>query len=263
MFAQPGETVAISNGGKPVVLEQDGVSLAEPTAEGLKITAPQQHGRYTVRVQHPDNGDSTLLNVWVSIPRSEMEGEYLNGYRIGTYPPPRKNRPNYEPPEGFFEVTADNVDTRVSTNFTLRQFLCKQASDYPKYVVIQESLLVLLERLLLDVRDAGFEIETFGVISGYRTPYYNRSIGNVPYSRHVYGDAMDFYIDVDRDGLMDDIDGDGMRNSRDISRFFRIVDRWMVRPENKGLMGGIGRYNKTRRHGGFVHADTRGYRARW
>jgi uncharacterized protein YcbK (DUF882 family) len=41
------------------------------------------------------------------------------------------------------------------------------------------------------------------------------------------------------------------------------VNGFKVRPENLKLVGGVGRYNKTYRHGGFVHVDTRGYRARW
>jgi hypothetical protein len=263
VFAQPGETLRIGHPGKPRVVAQDGVVAVVPDERGLVLTAPEQPGHYTATFRHPGNGDETLLNLWVSVPRSEMKGEYLNGYRIGTYPPPRPNRPNYRPPEGFFEVTADNVDTRLSPNFTMRQFLCKQESDYPKYVVVQERLLVMLEGLLADVQAAGYDIATFGVISGYRTPYYNRRIGNVPYSRHVYGDAMDFFIDVDGDGRMDDVNRDGMHNAADIQRLFGIVETFMTRPENRQLLGGIGRYNKTSRHGGFVHVDTRGYQARW
>ena len=34
-------------------------------------------------------------------------------------------------------------------------------------------------------------------------------------------------------------------------------------PENASLVGGVGRYRMTSRHGGFVHVDTRGYSARW
>lgn len=263
VFLQPGESLRIGHAGRPRVIEQDGRPRFEPDQDGVMIIAPAQSGHYTARIAHPDNGDETLLNLWVSVPRTAMEGEYLNGYRIGTYPPARRNRPNYEPPAGFFEVTADNVDVRLSPHFTMRQFLCKQASDYPKYVVLQESLLVLLEGLLVDARAAGYDIDTFGVISGYRTPFYNRQIGNVPYSRHVYGDAMDFFIDEDGDGRMDDIDRDGARDSGDVRRLYGIVDRFMVRPRNRQLLGGIGRYNKTSRHGGFVHADTRGYNARW
>ncbi|MEE4190155.1 MAG: D-Ala-D-Ala carboxypeptidase family metallohydrolase [Halieaceae bacterium] len=259
LFMQPGEQLRLGVG-NGVSAEAGGVTVT-PVQGGLELVAPQVHGLYPVRLLR--GAEEALLNVWVSISGERLEGEYLNGYRIGSYPPPRSQRPNYEPPAGFFEVTADNVDTRLTPHFTLRQFVCKQASDYPKYVVIQEGLLVMLEGLLAEVRSQGFDIETFGVISGYRTPYYNHRIGNVPYSRHVYGDAFDFFIDEDGDGRMDDIDSDGMRNEKDIQRFFAIVDSFMRRPENKRFLGGIGKYNKTRRHGGFIHVDTRGYQARW
>ena len=262
---QPGETLRLTHayGDHPFRVLRDDVPFGQPEKNSWVITAPAEPGLYPLLAERGDSDQRTHLNMFVAVPAAEMEGEYLNGYRIGTYPPPRKNRRNYEPPAGFFEVTADNVDTRLTPNFTLRQFLCKQQSGYPKYVVLQESLLVLLEGLLADVRAEGFDIDTFGVISGYRTPWYNKSIGNVRYSRHVYGDAMDFYIDVNKDGLMDDINDDGMRNREDILKFFRIVDAFKARPENVQLVGGVGRYNKTRNHGGYVHADTRGYRARW
>jgi hypothetical protein len=265
LFAQPGETLRLSHayGGRPLQVTRDGERFGRPDTASWVLRAPAEPGLYVLEARRPDTGDSTRLNLFVAVPADRMEGEYLNGYRIGRYPPPRKNRRNYEPPRGFYEVTAENADTRLSPHFTLRQFLCKQEADYPKYVVIRESLLVLLEGVLTDVRAAGYDVDTFGVISGFRTPWYNKKIGNVPYSRHVYGDAMDFYIDVNRDGLMDDINKDGMRNREDIDRFFAIVDAFKMRPENVLLVGGIGRYSKTSYHGGFVHADTRGYRARW
>lgn len=151
----------------------------------------------------------------------------------------------------------------VSPHFTLGQFLCKQESQYPKYIVLQESLLILLEALLGAVREAGYPVATFGVISGYRTPYYNKRIGNVANSRHVYGDAMDFFVDVDGDGLMDDLNGDGRKNREDIDLLYEIVEAFLRRPENKVLVGGVGRYYQSAHHGGFIHVDSRGYRARW
>ena len=155
------------------------------------------------------------------------------------------------------------VDTPISPNFTLGQFLCKQDADYPKYLVLRESLLVLLEGLLDAVRDAGYPADTFGVISGYRTPHYNRMIGNVPNSRHVYGDAMDLYVDTDGDGHMDDLNGDGERNTADVDLLYAIVQEFKQQPANMLLQGGVGRYYKTARHGGFIHVDARGFSARW
>ena len=265
LFAEPGERLRISHNydGLPMQLSLAGNPVGEREPLSWVLSAPDKPGLYPLVLRRLDNGDETRLNLFVKVPATQMEGEFLNGYRIGSYPAPRKSRSNYQRPTGFIEVTADNVDTQLSPHFTLRQFLCKQQSDYPKYVLIKEDLLVLLEGLLEDVNAAGYPAETFGIISGYRTPWYNKRIGNVPYSRHVYGDAMDIFIDVDGDGRMDDLDADGMQNTADISRFFQIVDSYKARPQNMLLAGGVGHYNKTSRHGGFVHVDTRGYRARW
>lgn len=61
-------------------------------------------------------------------------------------------------------------------------------------------------------------------MSGYRTPYYNRSIGNeTRYSRHVYGDAADIYVDDDDDGIMDDLDGDGKSTLDDARTLGEVI----------------------------------------
>jgi len=198
------------------------------------------------------------------IPASEITDGYLNGYRIGAPPPANNKHPaHYEVPRTFYEVTLENVNTPVSAHFNLSQFLCKQESDFPKYVVLQEPLLELLEGLIGAVQEAGYPVESFGVISGYRTPAYNQSIGNVANSRHVYGDAMDFFIDMDGDGRMDDLNGDGKQNREDVDILYTIVTNFKQRAENSALLGGVGRYYQASHHGGFIHVDTRGYSARW
>ena len=210
------------------------------------------------------SGDRTDLNLFVGRPALDVVDDQLNGYRMGPPPPGHsRHRALYRAPRAFVEVTEGNIDTPLSPHFTLRQFLCKQESGFPKYVALEESLLVLLEGLVGAVREAGFPIDTFGVISGYRTPYYNKRIGNVPNSRHVYGDAMDFFVDLDADGNMDDLNGDGERNRADVDLLYSIVDRYKQRPESALLVGGVGRYYRAAHHGGFIHVDTRGYRARW
>ena len=197
-------------------------------------------------------------------PASEIVGGYLHGYRLGDPPPGSNKHPQfYAEPRSFIEVTPKNTNMQVSPHFTLGQFLCKQEADFPKYIVLQERILILLEGLIGAVQAAGYPVKTFGVISGYRTPYYNKRIGNVPNSRHVYGDAMDFFIDLDGDGRMDDLNGDGQLNKQDVDVLFEIVTKFKRQPENSDLIGGVGHYYPTANHGGFIHVDTRGYRARW
>ena len=232
-------------------------------ADALMIEAPDQPGFYPL-VLSLAGGGSVEVQLFVKVPVSEMVDESLNGYLIGPPPPGHQRKVgSYSPPTGFIEVTESLLDTPLSPHFTLRQFLCKQESGYPKYIALRESLLVLLEGLLRDLRSRGYDAQTLGIISGYRTPWYNRSIGNVPNSRHVYGDAMDIYVDMDRDGRMDDLNGNGIRGRGDIELLAEIAADFMARPENAPLLGGVGRYGKTSVHGGFVHVDTRGVRARW
>lgn len=101
------------------------------------------------------------------------------------------------------------------------------------------------------------------VLSGYRTPAYNRSLGTARLSRHQYGDACDIYVDRDNDGRMDDLNLDGSVDGRDaITLAAWIEDLWQ-RPEFRGCPGGLGIYNGNGAHGPFVHVDLRGFKARW
>jgi hypothetical protein len=266
LFGGPGEEIRLelaSYDTEKLQLQLDGLAYGVAGEGHWMLTAPERAGLYQLQLEHKETHARSLVNLFVghSIPAGE---EALNGYRTGPPPPGHSKYPAFYPqPQLYFEVTADNVDTRISEHFTLRQFLCKQESDFPKYVILKESLLVLLEGLVQAVQQAGYPVETFGVISGYRTPYYNKRIGNVPNSRHVYGDAMDLFVDMDKDGKMDDLNGDGQNNRADVDTLFQIVERFKQQSGNRLLVGGVGRYYKASHHGGFVHMDARGFRARW
>lgn len=239
--------------------------VVQPVGEGSWTwRAPSEPGLYPMVVTQDAPADSIRLNVFVLVPRSRQEGNALNGYRIDAYPArPLRGLAIYRPPPGFIEVTAANVDTRLTPHFTLRQFLCKQEGGWPKYVVLNPRLLLKLEVILAALNEAGYASETLAVLSGYRTPYYNRSIGNVRYSRHVWGDAADIYVDVDGDGYMDDLNRDGRIDYHDAQIIYGIVDDMYGKPWYAPFVGGLGRYRKTSNHGPFVHVDTRGFRARW
>jgi hypothetical protein len=236
------------------------------TNNGWEWQAPDKKGLYPVRIIDPVSADTVLLNIFVMVPRSEKKGDYLNGYRIGKYPlTPLNGLEAYRAPHGFIEVTPENENTLISPNFTLRQFLCKQAGDYPKYVVLRERLLLKLELLLEESNNNGISANTFTVMSGYRTPYYNRSIGNAQYSRHVYGDAADIYIDQNpKSGVMDDLNGDGVVDYKDAALLYDMVENLYHEQWYKQYIGGLGAYKERYPvRGPFIHVDARGSRARW
>jgi uncharacterized protein YcbK (DUF882 family) len=82
-----------------------------------------------------------------------------------------------------------------------------------------------LELILEKVNEKGYICETLHVMSGYRTPYYNKAIANVKYSRHVYGGAADIFIDEKpKDGMMDDLNKGGKIDYHDAAIIYNIVD---------------------------------------
>lgn len=234
--------------------------------DGTSIRAPLEPGDYRLEVTDAQGTDVATIHVFVMVPAANVNPSgYLNGYRVGDYPQePLNGQAIYVPPSGFVEVNRDNLRTPVSPNFTLGQFVSKQAQDFPKYVVLRPSLLLKLEDILATLNENGRPTESLYVMSGYRTPWYNRAIGNVPYSRHVWGDACDFYVDENpADGQMDDMNGDGRHNQDDARWLANFIDEMSHRGLLGNRIGGLGVYGSTAAHGPFVHVDVRGHRARW
>ena len=119
---------------------------------------------------------------------------------------------NYLNPDGFVEVQPENVETRLSAHFRLRDFLTHdQQQTWPKYVALEERLIDKLELVLRELRARGIDEGRVVVLSGFRAPYYNDlriDEGAARASRHQFGDAADLIIDANGDGRMDDLNGD-------------------------------------------------------
>ena len=201
------------------------------------------------------------------VPFAVKQNGHVGLYQVGRWPAEvRRPRGNaYRLPEGFIEVSESMRTVRVSTHFTLGQFLTKdQREVWPKMLLLDERLVDKLELVVSELRLAGIKAQGLSVLSGFRTPQYNargRNSGRATDSRHQYGDAADVYVDVNGDGRMDDLTGDRKVDVRDAVRFARIVERVEIKyPE---LAGGLGVYRATGSHGPFVHIDARGERARW
>jgi peptidase M15-like protein len=228
--------------------------------------APSSPGVYPIKVQPTRSNATVTLHVFVMVPLDRVEDGVLNGYRIGHYPTVAlRQQPIYTPPRGLIEVTRENENMLVSPHFRLQQFLCKQEGDYPKYLALDARLLTALELLLEKANVQGYHARTFTVMSGYRTPYYNRAIGNsTTYSRHLWGDAADIFIDENpQDGLMDDLNQDGAVDSHDAEVLYDLIESEYDSRFQKLLVGGLARYRETSSHGPFVHVDVRGVVSRW
>lgn len=250
--------------------EAAGAFTVQSKTGELESTGPRSwhwqapdHPMLTELTVSSSSGESRRLNLFVLTP---YDGEdSLNGFKIGRYrDPPLKGLPAYRRPAGFIEVRQDQVDLAVSPHFRLGQFLCKQDSHFPKYLALQETLLLKLEALLSVARERGMDIDTFEVMSGYRTPSYNRAIGNeTTYSRHSYGDAADIFIDRDRDGRMDDLTGDGRVSLADAELLLELAREVEQRSGEGELVGGLGLYGPKKHRGPFLHVDARGFEASW
>ena len=127
---------------------------------------------------------------------------------------------------------AKNGADKLSPNFRVREFACKDGSDP---IFVDDELVALLQKIR----------QHFGkpltITSGYRTPGHNKACGGAAYSQHLYGRAADFKIA----GIAPDV----------VAAYAETL------LPNRG---GIGVYPpKAGRPNGWVHIDTRASKSRW
>jgi hypothetical protein len=232
------------------------------------LNAPAEAGAWRLQLSSPDGFTQRVeeLTLVTRVPLSAKRGGWINGYHIGRYVAEDTRSGAYAPPPGFIEVTPFNQDMQVSTHFRLRNFLTKnQFAVWPKYLALDLRLIDKLELVLQELNAMGVRAENMAVMSGFRTPAYNiqgvGEGGRALLSRHTYGDASDVWVDSDQDGYIDDLNGDGRRDTGDVLVMLRAVER--VERRYPELIGGAGVYNGNGAHGPFIHIDARGYRSRW
>ena len=125
------------------------------------------------------------------------------------------------------------MDIPLSKNFKKSEFKCRDGSEVPDELM--GNLRDLVENLQI-IRDTiGKPIR---IISGYRSPKYNRKIDGAKRSQHMKAKAADMVIK-------------GMKPVE----VHRIVTGLIK--EGKIKKGGVGLYKY------FVHYDVRGFNARW
>lgn len=120
---------------------------------------------------------------------------------------------------------AKNGAVKLSANFKVSEFACKDGSDT---VFISLGLVTVLQK----IRD--HFAKPVIINSAYRNDAYNKKVGGADYSQHKYGTAADIYIS----GV----------SPATIAAYVETI-----MPNT----GGIGIYRN------FVHVDVRAARARW
>jgi uncharacterized protein YcbK (DUF882 family) len=229
---------------------------------GARLQTPATPGIWRLQVsaggaQH-DLGE---LAVITKKPLSAKRDGHLNGYHVGEFPAATAH---YVPPTALIEVTPENQEFRISTNFRLSQFLTKDQEEvWPKYVAIDLRLIDKLELVLQELKLMGVRADRLHVMSGFRTPQYNGPGGNgrALRSRHTLGDAADVWVENGEEEGMADLNGDGRIDMLDAWIVLQAVER--VEQKYPELVGGAGVYRPHGARPPFVHIDVRGTRARW
>lgn len=266
VFRYPHQSVVVTTGASDLAFheraDQPGLLGLIPGVSNLWDWQPQESQESADLEIFEENKRLGLIRAFTLHPIEARKPNFLGDYRLGHYPKPQSspNAEHYQPPPGFIRVTPANRSQRISDHFRLEQFLCKQSGGWPKYVAVQPALLRKLDALVRALQDRGIDLATLTVMSGYRTPYYNRAIGNVAFSRHIYGDAADIFVDRNGDGRMDDLNGDGRSDITDAKWLAAVVASL---DDDEVTPGGLGTYKSNAAHGPFVHIDTRGKAARW
>ncbi|HJU67574.1 MAG TPA: D-Ala-D-Ala carboxypeptidase family metallohydrolase [Gemmatimonadaceae bacterium] len=267
-FREPGAPLGTDTLPEGAVVHYSSGGVTDSAVADTLVRGPDDPGIWSVAVKvGAAIRPLSDFNVITLKPFSAKQRGRIGLYYLGSWPNERGRGPaRYSPPRGFIEVTQENRTTHVSEHFRLGDFLTKnQFEVWPKYLVLETRLLDKLELVLAELRARGIQTSGVKVLSGFRTPQYNRGGGDprgrAALSRHMYGDAADIYIDNDGNGAMDDLNGDGRVNIRDARVIQDAVDR--VERAHPQLIGGCGTYPGTGSHGPFTHIDTRGYRARW
>lgn len=100
-----------------------------------------------------------------------------------SYPDPNRSYvpAQYQRPTWFVTISPTVLNSYVAPNFRMSEF------------ILQPGVTAALvdPNLVQHVQDARNRYGVMWIESGYRTPWYNASVGGSKYSRHMYGDGVD------------------------------------------------------------------------
>jgi hypothetical protein len=255
----------------------------QPVQRSAAVTfaAPERPGSYYIRLAlavgdaAPASREICVVVPFKAGARRNADGFdlYADDQEIGRYRhvsrsgnrKVRANPDSYQPPAWWFRITPGNAGFSVVPGLTAGELVTPSEDTgrpHTDLVPVCYSMWRTIYALRSALEAAGIPATAMKVISAFRGPRYNRSIGSSSFGRHIYGDAFDFYIDLEGDAKASDLNRDGKRDRRDAYAVVAILEDLMA--DGVIPMGGIGVYNTIGGdHEVTMHVDNRGHRATW
>ncbi len=262
--------VTVLKDGQPI-RSAPSVALAAPEDPGayyipLAVETPGTPRRDTelcVIVPHKATGRNAS-NGWDLTVDGENLGRYRSPSRSGNLKV-RNNPESYMPPPLWLRVTPQNSHFAVVPGLTAGDLVIPSEDTGEKHsdlVPVHYPMWLAIVTMRQELERRGIPASALKIISMFRAPAYNRSVGSNAYGRHIYGDAFDFYIDLENDGKASDLNRDRRLDRRDAYPIVALLED--LQDDGKIPMGGIGIYNTAGGdHEVTMHLDMRGHRATW
>ena len=218
--------------GRTVVIGlKDGTTVLRCFPDGKLGKTPAELQAAILR-EFPAVSWALMLDGGGSVQLSQEGSEYIySTRRVHNYlcfwradPEPKGDKPMVE--INAYSKAKDG-GKRLSSNFKVSEFACKDGSDA---VLVAPRLVMVLQSIRSHFGAA------VTISSAYRTPQYNTKVGGVAHSQHCYGTAADIVVRG--------------RTPAQVAAYAReIMPDW----------GGVGIYAKQ----GFTHIDVREDKADW
>lgn len=262
---------------KITVLEQNKNYAFQSQDQEINIKLPDENKVLEIELVLNNNEMIKFKIVTAIIDKDTDDGEIKfedNIYTIGKYPAvPKYGKTNYFkdkyiPPKYFFIWNPLFEDLPVSKNLKYGDLVVKPDPEKPdlprppratKIFTLSYETILNFEKIIEKARLKS-PFKKVSILSFYRTPEYNRKIGAASFSRHIYGDGIDWFIDEDPENdEMDDLNNDGKVSQEDAKSFVQVIIQMVSDREIKPCGTGVYFTKK----GASLHYDSRGHLARW